>query len=328
MQYWQHGIEQLRSRQQRSSALWYRRRGRKLWDGQHSYLIDSRFHSISMLFLPLADGANWVFKNSQNKANPALDLLSAALNLNHAEEHACLRMIVKTDEPLLHVITIRYSHRPANAIQPPAPRGRRFTWRIGTSRHPRLHFVNAFRISQFVGMNAERRGGILLHGALLEKEGKGVILAGPSGAGKSTAGRRLNHPWRSLSDDMVLVVKKNKGEYRAHPWPTWSRMEMRDPSGRVDAAYSVPLSGIFFIQQSQDDSATPSEKSNSIGMLLGCAEIATGSMVHLLPQKEVVTIRKRRFHNMFDLTSSIPQYRLSVSLKGRFWEKIEEVHAS
>jgi len=280
-----------------------------------------------MLLLPLADGSMWLFSNPQSDAQQTLDLLASALNLRCIEDHVGLEMMAADEDAPLFMMKIRCSREPAHAIQLPAMRERTILWRIGSSRHPRLPFVTASRIAQFVGINAEQRGGILLHGALLEKRGKGVILAGPSGAGKTTAGRRLPSPWRALSDDMVLVVKKNSGEYQAHPWPTWSRVERKDPTGNVDATRAVPLQGLFFIQQSPEDSSSPLAKKNAIGMLLGCAEIATGSLVRLEKRKEAVSIMKRRFHNLFDLASSVPQHELLMSMTGRYWKEIERILA-
>ena len=278
-----------------------------------------------MLLLPLADGSTWIFSDPQNGTHQTLDLLASALGLTCIEDRSDLRMAA--DDSLLYVMNIRNSREPHHAIRLPAMRKKTIMWRIGSSRHPRLHLVNASRIAQFVGINVEQRGGILMHGALLAKEGKGIILAGPSGAGKSTAGRRLRHPGRALSDDMVLVVKNKAGEYKAHPWPTWSRVERKDPRGNVDATRAVPLHGVFYIEQSFEDSAFPIDRKNAIGMLLGCAEIATGSMVRQAKRKETVSIMKRRFHNLFDLASSLPQHQLRISMTGPYWEKIEKILA-
>ena len=47
------------------------------------------------------------------------------------------------------------------------------------------------QVSLVIAQHAEGRGGVLLHGALVEKDGVGVVLAGPGGVGKTTASRRL-----------------------------------------------------------------------------------------------------------------------------------------
>ena len=52
--------------------------------------------------------------------------------------------------------------------------------------------------------DAQTRGEVLLHGALAEKDGIGVILAAPGGTGKTTASDRLLAPWRSRCDEQMF----------------------------------------------------------------------------------------------------------------------------
>lgn len=52
-------------------------------------------------------------------------------------------------------------------------------------------------------------GGVVLHAAGLEHEGKGVAFFGPSGAGKSTLARCS--PWPILSDELVALVPDGGG---------------------------------------------------------------------------------------------------------------------
>jgi SynChlorMet cassette protein ScmC len=108
-------------------------------------------------------------------------------------------------------------------------------------------------ISLAVAEAVQARGGLLLHGGLAENQpgGYGAILAGPSGAGKSTASRRLHRPWRSLSDDAVLVVRDRGGAYRAHPWPTRSAFLPWGSGGTWDVGYAVLLKGIFYLEHGE-----------------------------------------------------------------------------
>jgi hypothetical protein len=78
-------------------------------------------------------------------------------------------------------------------------------------------------ISYLIALLLQNCGGLLLHGALVQKDNYGLILAGRQGIGKTTASNRLQLPWLCVSDDMTLVIRDNKGMYWAHPWPTWSR---------------------------------------------------------------------------------------------------------
>jgi SynChlorMet cassette protein ScmC len=84
-------------------------------------------------------------------------------------------------------------------------------------------FIHLVQLSLILAREAQTCGGVLLHGALAEWNGLGVILAAPGGMGKTTASNRLPAPWRSLSDDLTLIVRDSQKNYWAHPWPTWSR---------------------------------------------------------------------------------------------------------
>jgi hypothetical protein len=59
-------------------------------------------------------------------------------------------------------------------------------------------FCHLLDLSLFIARDAQARGCVLLHGALAERAGKGVILAAPGGIGKTTASIRLPPPWVSL----------------------------------------------------------------------------------------------------------------------------------
>ncbi len=83
-------------------------------------------------------------------------------------------------------------------------------------------YIQLMQLSLVIAREAQACGGVLIHGALAELDGMGVILAAPGGTGKTTASNRLLAPWRSLCDDTTLVVRDAQGNYWAHPWPTWS----------------------------------------------------------------------------------------------------------
>ena len=97
-----------------------------------------------------------------------------------------------------------------------AAKGRLFC-RLGPARDRHTEVLRMERIATTIVDDSLARNGLLLHGALAVHNGAGFILAGPSGVGKTTASRRLPLPWRSLSDDCVLVVRDANGRYWAHP---------------------------------------------------------------------------------------------------------------
>jgi serine kinase of HPr protein (carbohydrate metabolism regulator) len=163
------------------------------------------------------------------------------------------------------------------------------------------------RLSQFIALQGEHNGALLLHGAQAEKQGSGVILAGPGGVGKTTTSRRMRPPWRSLCDDTTLVVRDQGGSYWAHPWPTWSNFMFGGPGGTWDIQYAVPLLGIFLLTES--------------------VEQASRSIFRYLQKEEVRSLRMQRFDNICALAEAVSCYRLRLSLGGAFWQEMERALA-
>lgn len=187
-------------------------------------------------------------------------------------------------------------------------------------------FVNhILQLALVIARQAQNQGGILLHGALIERDGWGVILAGPGRVGKTTASRRLKSPWRSLSDDAALVVRGKDGAYWAHPWPTWSRFMSDGPGGTWDVEHAVPLQAIFLLQQAQQDRVEPVAQGQVVCLLVELTEHTSWSMSHRVGEDEERAIRLQRFENICSLATTMPCYRLHLSLHGAFWEEIERV---
>lgn len=277
-----------------------------------------------MYSLQLKDGVYWNFIANSPQGKSVLKLLVGAMRLSN--NHKKRLKNEKRSNPQTQIISMNLVDSeidiPLERI--PCVQNSIIEWPLLVHRHPRMTFINAFIIAQLIGVIAENYGGILIHGALIEMNGNGIILAGPSGAGKSTACNRLPSYWNSLSDDAVLVTMKSNREYWAHPWPTWSRVNAGDPSGFVDSGKPVSLAGICFLQKAQNDAIEKLEKRNALGKLLGCAEVATGSLFVELTKSELIKLRQRRFDNLYNLVSSIPQYSMKIYRRGNFWQILEE----
>jgi SynChlorMet cassette protein ScmC len=181
------------------------------------------------------------------------------------------------------------------------------------------------RLSLIIARDAQARGGVLLHGALAERDGNGVILAAPHGTGKTTASNRLMAPWNSLCDDITLVVRDSQGNYWAHPWPTWSRFFRGGSGGSWKVQDAVPLKGIFFLTQALEDRVERVGSGQAVSLLSECAKQASPRMERGLGKEETRTLRLKRFNNLCALTQVIPVHVLQISLTGAFWHNIEEV---
>jgi SynChlorMet cassette protein ScmC len=169
-------------------------------------------------------------------------------------------------------------------------------------------------------------GGQLFHAALIEFDGKGIILAGMHGAGKSTCCSRLPEGWSAYGDDEQLVVRVGDGSYRAHSFPTWSEYLYNRNSGKSwNVQHSVPLSGVFFIEQADVDVATPLGN----GEAVSCVNESTlqvyrkyWGMYNEDNQRQFV---QKLFDNSCDMVKSVQVFKLQVTLQGSFWKEIERV---
>jgi len=183
-------------------------------------------------------------------------------------------------------------------------------------------------ISLAVAEAVQARGGLLLHGGLAENQlgGYGAILAGPSGAGKSTASRRLHRPWRSLSDDAVLVVRDRGGAYWAHPWPTRSAFLPGGSGGSWNVGHAVPLKGIFYLERGEYVHAERLGPGHAACLLLQSAEQAFWPPGLLgYPEGNVKRSRGERFSNVCALAQAVPTFHLCMDLVSRFWETMAQI---
>lgn len=186
-------------------------------------------------------------------------------------------------------------------------------------------YVQLVELSLAFANHAQTCGGVLLHGALAEKDGIGVILAAPGGTGKTTASDRLPAPWRSLCDDTTLVVRDSQGNYWAHPWPTWSRFQRGESGGTWDVQNAVPLKGVFFLSQAVEDRVESVGPGHAVSLLVECAEQNSQLMARGLSKEEIRALHLERFNNLCALARAVPTHVLHISLTGAFWQEIEQM---
>jgi SynChlorMet cassette protein ScmC len=183
--------------------------------------------------------------------------------------------------------------------------------------------VNLMRLSLAFAREAQAHGGLLMHGALAERDGIGVIMAAPGGTGKTTASNRLKSPWVSLCDDTTLVVRDQAGKYWAHPWPTWSRFQNGGPGGAWDVQMAVPLKGIFILSQAPEDRVERVGPGKGVSLIVESVTQASIFMTMGLPKGELRSLYLEQFNNLCALTHIIRVHVLHISLTGCFWQEIE-----
>jgi len=185
-------------------------------------------------------------------------------------------------------------------------------------------FDTFVQIMKTIHRDVLAREGLFLHGALAERNGFGVILAGPSGVGKTTASNRLPSPWRSLSDDMTLVVRDAQGRYCGHPWPTWSFFrESKNSRHMWDVSYEVPLEGLFFLAQASEDRVERIGAGRASCMLLETARQASGPLYEKSRNEDPLAMNLQLFNNACIMSKSVKSFTLNVSLNGQFWNEMD-----
>jgi SynChlorMet cassette protein ScmC len=168
-------------------------------------------------------------------------------------------------------------------------------------------------------------GGLILHGALVEQNGRGALLAGSGGAGKSTLSRRLPSDWHVLSDDQSLVVLNDQNRYMAHPVPTWSERLWRGSTQNWNIQCHVPLTAIFFIEQSPSDKVVPMGRGQAAVRINDSSTEVINPIWWNMDTEEKTDIKKKIFDNASDMARAVPAYILRNSLNGRCWNEMEKV---
>jgi hypothetical protein len=139
-----------------------------------------------------------------------------------------------------------------------------------------------------------QRGGMLVHAAGIDFNGKGYIFPGQSGAGKSTLTQQfVGKEGMDLLTDDRMVIRKLDGSFQAFgtPWPGEAGIALNK---------KVPLSGIFFIHHG---------KTNRIEGI-----VPQKALERLLPVTSVPWYDEEVIPKMLslceDLVSHVPTYEL------------------
>jgi len=289
------------------------------------------------LSLELADGQKWKIMADGNAGDFVVKMASI-LQLKRCEKGAGRNLIItrnggREDAPVLnHTL-------PCESLPETGWSQQDFIevwcWRhhdvadiicdIGDEDSPEVEFSKMRFLLFLIYQQVQETGGLPLHAALLERNGRGVVISAPGGTGKSTCCLRIPLPWRALCDDETMIVRGKGAEFITHPFPTWSWFLSGRSAGTWDVQKQIPLEAIFFLEQSAVDEVVPLGDGEAAAMLtkaiaefwefLWIAHYGNGR----------IPFRARVFENACGLAKAVPAYRLKASLVGRFWEKMEEV---
>lgn len=281
---------------------------------------------VKSYFLRLADGSGWNIMASK-KAENWLDTMASIMKLKELYISNCPRLIfTRTGEGSipklsldgwrvqdLKMLRFGYHNQIPDVI-----------CELNEDRDKANEFIKMWFVVFPIYRRIQSTGGLPLHAALIEKNGKGMLFLASGGTGKSTCAKRIPSPWRAHSDDVALVVKNSEGQYLAHPYPTWSDYFTQRSEGSWNVEKPVKMSAIFFLERSDKDKVIPVQKVEAaIKINRSVSEICRVDLMSL-EAKEQREMRIKLFDNACALAKSVPAFKLQASLTGRFWEEIED----
>ncbi len=254
--------------------------------------------------LSLADGTNLTLASADEHAANLLTRFAAAAQLEPGNGSGRRLLVTSNDRDLPAELTEGSFYR---------------FWPI---KNDPAYFRDLFGLSHAVARQIPN--GILLHGALAEHEGRGVVLIAKGGTGKTTASERLPSSWRSLCDDITLLVRDALGNYWAHPWPTWSRFRDDGPGGRWEVQRAVPLTAIFHLSQAEADWVEPIGAGEAVIFLVQSAEQVFLPVRHAFDTEYLRKWRLEQFDKISALARCTPVSELHLSMDGCFWRALED----
>ena len=165
-----------------------------------------------------------------------------------------------------------------------------------------LHNDQIFLAQMALAQVLAERGGCFLHSSGVILLGKGVLFVGHSGAGKSTLRKMIisQDGAETLCDDINVVRRWPEG-YRVHG--IWADKELSDVS-----AATVPLGGIMFLEQAEENRIIPLDsRKEVVKRLLPC-------VIRPIESKEWWDTSLALVGEM---AREIPSYRLRFDLSGK-----------
>ena len=261
--------------------------------------------------LTLADEQQWLLCPTDPEAAEVIQRLRTVMNL--ATGNTGREIFVSVREGARMSLHLPDDKSPVICLLPPG-------------ENDAMKVIQMTDLAKTIALWTIPQGGLLLHGALVEKDGYGVILAGPGGVGKSTASSRIPLPWHALCDDATLVVRDEKGQFFAHPWPTWSRFYDNGPGGTWDVEKAVPLRTIFFLNQAPEDSAGPLAVPEATAYLVESIHQVMGPPVPgYCDSVDSPGLCSGELSAVTALVRSVPVHLLRISLTGQFWTEVQRM---
>lgn len=277
-------------------------------------------HSMRVYNFCLANGQNWQLTPT-HKTVDWLERFATIMRLKDAQSNGSPRLIFSREEKKkgwkLHDFGVIkfWSHGKSKDI----------FCALGEGHDYKLEIFKMLLSLSPVYKSAIERGGLPLHSALVQRNGRGVLLAAKSSTGKSTCCERIPSPWSPVCDDETLIVPDVRNRHQAHPFPTWSDHLCKRAENSWDVQRFFPLSTIFFLEQAERDEVIRLGEGTAAAFINESATQSCRRILRYIPHKEKIAFKKKVFENSSMLAMSVPAFVLRVSLTGKFWDEIERV---
>jgi len=107
---------------------------------------------------------------------------------------------------------------------------------------------------------------------------------------------------------MTLLVKISENTFRVHPMPTWSDYLQERRMSSCNAQYSLPLQGIFFLEQSDSDEVLPLSPGDASLKIFESCKQAWNTYWNRLENTAKKQIAIQVFDNSIKLAKSIQDH--------------------
>ncbi|MCS6907752.1 MAG: hypothetical protein RML93_07720 [Anaerolineales bacterium] len=153
---------------------------------------------------------------------------------------------------------------------------------------------------------AESIGGLMVHAAGVEREGKAYLFLGHSGAGKTTTAR--NSPPGSVLNDDLIVLYRSGERWFAAATPFHNPTQNRPRQG------CAPLAVLLYLVKDVRVYLEPTSSAHALAEMLACIPILTLEPFYA----------KSFLERCQDILRSVPYYRLHLLPDASYWEVVLE----
>ncbi len=175
---------------------------------------------------------------------------------------------------------------------------------IQAVKHPLMGLDYFLRVTTAVV--AFYAGGLMLHAAAVEREGKAYLFLGYSGAGKTTTAR--NAPAGSvLNDDLVVLLRSDVG------WIVWAT-PFHNPTQNRPRAGSAPIAKMLYLIKDIKVSLEPPLQGQALAEMVACVPVLTVEPSYL----------KEYLKRCQEILRCIPYYHLHLLPDDSYWSILLE----